>query len=81
MIYSSNLNIIDKEFPLICEDVGISEEHAVSKAAGIELAKEEAVVSIYTTCMERAYGQILQPFPLHLKQDISTSKDGSVKGK
>lgn len=59
MIYSSNLNNIEKEFPLNCEDVGISEEHAVSKAAGIELANKKAVVSIYSTFMQRSYDQIL----------------------
>ncbi|MGL5591382.1 MAG: 1-deoxy-D-xylulose-5-phosphate synthase [Mycoplasmoidaceae bacterium] len=59
MIYSSNLNKIEKEFPFNCEDVGISEEHSIAKAAGIELANKKAVISIYSTFMQRAYDQIL----------------------
>ncbi|MGL5640504.1 MAG: 1-deoxy-D-xylulose-5-phosphate synthase [Mycoplasmoidaceae bacterium] len=59
MIYSSNLNKIEEEFPLSCEDVGISEEHSIAKAAGIELANKKAVISIYSTFIQRAYDQIL----------------------
>ncbi|MGL4617223.1 MAG: 1-deoxy-D-xylulose-5-phosphate synthase [Mycoplasmoidaceae bacterium] len=59
MIYSSNLNEIEREFPLNCEDVGISEEHGIAKAVGIELANRKAVISIYSTFMQRAYDQIL----------------------
>ena len=60
MIYSSDLNNVDKECRLDWEDVGISEEHAVSKAAGIELANKKAAVSIYSTFMQRSYDQILK---------------------
>ncbi|MGL5246535.1 MAG: 1-deoxy-D-xylulose-5-phosphate synthase [Mycoplasmoidaceae bacterium] len=59
MIYSSNLNKIENKFPLNCEDVGISEEHSIAKAAGIELANKKAVISIYSTFMQRGYDQIL----------------------
>lgn len=59
MTYSSSLYKIEREFPYNCEDVGISEEHSVSKAAGIKLANKKVVVSIYSTFMQRSYDQIL----------------------
>ena len=46
-------------------DVGISEQHAVTSAAGLALAGLRPVVAIYSTLLCRAFDQVLVDLALH----------------
>lgn len=74
-----------KKFPKRYIDVGISEEHAVTMAAGISKAELKPVVAIYSTFMQRAVDQIfhdlsLQKLPAVLCMDRAglVGSDGAV---
>ncbi len=49
-----------KKFPNRYYDVGISEQHAVTFAAGLALGGLRPIVAIYSTFLARAYDQIIQ---------------------
>lgn len=55
----TGLHIFAKEFPERFFDVGISEQHAVTFAAGLALEGMRPVVAIYSTFLQRAYDQII----------------------
>ena len=59
MTLSTGFLKLSQTFPNNYEDVGISEEHAVSKASGIALIGGIPFVVIYSTFMQRAYDQIM----------------------
>lgn len=46
-------------------DVGISEQHAVTLAAGMALGGKRPVVSIYSTFLQRAFDQLITDVALH----------------
>jgi 1-deoxy-D-xylulose-5-phosphate synthase len=59
MIEGNSLSTLVKEFPHRIYDVGISEEHAVTLAAGLATQGFVPVVAIYSTFLQRAFDQIL----------------------
>jgi 1-deoxy-D-xylulose-5-phosphate synthase len=59
MIEGNSLSPLVKEFPQRIYDVGISEEHAVTLAAGLATQGFTPVVAIYSTFLQRAFDQIL----------------------
>ena len=59
MIEGNSLSPLVKEFPHRIYDVGISEQHAVTLAAGLASEGFVPVVAIYSTFLQRAFDQIL----------------------
>jgi 1-deoxy-D-xylulose-5-phosphate synthase len=59
MIEGNSLSPLVKEFPHRIYDVGISEQHAVTLAAGLATQGFKPVVAIYSTFLQRAFDQIL----------------------
>ena len=53
------LSIVQSEFPHRVFDVGISEEHAVTFAAGLATQGYIPIVAIYSTFLQRAFDQII----------------------
>lgn len=59
MCSGCGLNDFSMKFPNRFYDVGISEEHAVTMAAGLAKGGVVPVFSVYSTFLQRAYDQIL----------------------
>lgn len=55
----SSMNIVMKELPHRCFDVGIAEEHAVTFSAGLATEGYVPFCNIYSSFMQRAYDQII----------------------
>lgn len=64
MVDGTGLACFRERFPQRCFDVGMTEEHAVTFAAGLAVAGMKPVVAIYSTFMQRAYDQILHDVAL-----------------
>ncbi len=62
---STGLGAMAVEFPERVHDVGISEQHAVTFAAGLAMAGLHPVVCIYSTFMQRAFDQVMMDVALH----------------
>ncbi|MDE5767354.1 MAG: 1-deoxy-D-xylulose-5-phosphate synthase, partial [Malacoplasma sp.] len=58
MTLSSNFLDLSQKFPFNYEDVGIAEEHAITKAAGIALTNKKVFVCIYSTFLQRGYDNV-----------------------
>jgi 1-deoxy-D-xylulose-5-phosphate synthase len=59
MVEGNSLSSLVKEFPDRVYDVGISEQHAVTLAAGLATQGFIPIVAIYSTFLQRAFDQIL----------------------
>jgi len=59
MVEGNSLSYLAKEFPRRIYDVGISEQHAVTLAAGLATQGFIPVVAIYSTFLQRAFDQVL----------------------
>ncbi len=59
MVEGNSLSPLIKEFPQRIYDVGISEQHAVTLAAGLATQGFIPIVAIYSTFLQRAFDQIL----------------------
>jgi 1-deoxy-D-xylulose-5-phosphate synthase len=59
MFEGNCLSSLVKEFPQRIYDVGISEQHAVTLAAGLATQGFIPIVAIYSTFLQRAFDQIL----------------------
>lgn len=59
MSNASNCQIIQNEFPNRYFDVGISEEHAISKAGGMSLVGLKPYIYMYSSFLQRTYDQLL----------------------
>ena len=59
MVEGNGLSPLAKEFPQRIYDVGISEQHAVTLAAGLATQGFIPIVAIYSTFLQRAFDQIL----------------------
>ena len=55
----TGLKAFAERFPKRFFDVGIAEQHAVTSAAGMAAAGLRPVVAVYSSCLQRAYDQIL----------------------
>ncbi len=64
MLPGTKLNTFKEQFPDRCFDVGMTEGHAVTYAAGLAAAGLRPVVAIYSTFLQRAYDQILHDVAL-----------------
>lgn len=58
MISGSCLYHIFKQYPERSFDVGITEEHAMTFAAGLSNAKKKPYITVYSSFIQRAYDQI-----------------------
>jgi 1-deoxy-D-xylulose-5-phosphate synthase len=59
MVEGNSLSSLVKEFPKRIYDVGISEQHAVTLAAGLATQGLIPIVAIYSTFLQRAFDQVL----------------------
>jgi len=59
MVEGNSLSSLAKDFPERIYDVGISEQHAVTMAAGLATQGFKPVVAIYSTFLQRAFDQVL----------------------
>ncbi|MDH4068364.1 MAG: 1-deoxy-D-xylulose-5-phosphate synthase [Dehalococcoidia bacterium] len=59
MVEGNSLSSLIKEFPQRIYDVGISEQHAVTLAAGLATQGLIPIVAIYSTFLQRAFDQVL----------------------
>jgi 1-deoxy-D-xylulose-5-phosphate synthase len=59
MVEGNSLSSLVKEFPRRIYDVGISEQHAVTLAAGLASQGFVPIVAIYSTFLQRAFDQVL----------------------
>jgi 1-deoxy-D-xylulose-5-phosphate synthase len=59
MVEGNSLSSLAREFPQRVYDVGISEQHAVTLAAGLAAEGLVPVVAIYSTFLQRAFDQVL----------------------
>ena len=59
MVEGNSLSFLVKEFPQRIYDVGISEQHAVTLAAGLATQDFIPIVAIYSTFLQRAFDQVL----------------------
>ena len=59
MVEGNRLSSLVEEFPQRIYDVGISEQHAVTLAAGLATQGFIPVVAIYSTFLQRAFDQVL----------------------
>ena len=62
MTRSSNCEQISNNFPDRYFDVGISEEHAISRASGMALVGLKPYLYFYSTFLQRGYDQLLHDF-------------------
>jgi 1-deoxy-D-xylulose-5-phosphate synthase len=59
MVEGNSLSSLVKDFPQRIHDVGISEQHAVTLAAGLATQGFIPIVAIYSTFLQRAFDQVL----------------------
>lgn len=59
MTLSTNFLNLSLKYPNNYEDVGIAEEHAISKSTGMLLADKKVFISIYSTFLQRGYDNVL----------------------
>ncbi len=59
MTRSSNCELISSNFPNRYFDVGIAEEHALSKSSGMCLSGLKPIVYIYSSFLQRAFDQLI----------------------
>ena len=59
MVEGNSLSPLVKKFPQRIYDVGISEQHAVTLAAGLATQGFMPIVAIYSTFLQRAFDQVL----------------------
>ncbi len=59
-----SLNIVMREMPERCFDVGIAEGHAVTFSAGLAAAGKRPFCNIYSTFMQRAYDNVIHDVAL-----------------
>ncbi|OGN97122.1 MAG: 1-deoxy-D-xylulose-5-phosphate synthase [Chloroflexi bacterium RBG_13_51_36] len=59
MVEGNSLSALVRQFPQRIYDVGISEQHAVTLAAGLAAEGLIPIVAIYSTFLQRAFDQVL----------------------
>ncbi|MDR1756683.1 MAG: 1-deoxy-D-xylulose-5-phosphate synthase [Culturomica sp.] len=74
-----SLNIMMKELPERCFDVGIAEQHAVTFSAGLATRGYLPFCNIYSSFLQRAYDQIIHDVALqHLNVVLCIDRGGLV---
>jgi 1-deoxy-D-xylulose-5-phosphate synthase len=74
MCDGSGLNAFAEKYPNRYFDVGIAEQHALTFAAGIACDGLKPVVAIYSTCLQRAYDQLIHDIAIQ-KLDVLLAID------
>lgn len=64
MVKGTGLETFFQTFPERSIDVGIAEGHAVTFAAGLAMSEKKPYVAIYSTFIQRAYGQLIHDVSL-----------------
>lgn len=64
MVKGTGLSKVFKEFPERNYDVGITEGHAVTFASGLAISGKKPYVAVYSTFLQRAYGQLIHDVSL-----------------
>ena len=65
MLHPVGLDAMADKFPDRVIDVGITEQHAVTSAAGMAMAGLHPVVAVYATFINRAFDQVLMDVGMH----------------
>ncbi|MFI3303394.1 MAG: 1-deoxy-D-xylulose-5-phosphate synthase [Rikenellaceae bacterium] len=85
MLSGSSMNLLYKEMPERCFDVGIAEGHAVTFSAGCAVGGMRPFCNIYSTFMQRAYDNIIHdvaiqdlPVVMCLDRGGLVGEDGST---
>lgn len=74
-----SMNIMMKEMPGRCFDVGIAEQHAVTFSAGLAAKGLVPFCNIYSSFMQRAYDQVIHDVALqHLNVVLCLDRSGLV---
>ena len=75
----SSMNILMKEMPERCFDVGIAEGHAVTFSAGLAAAGMVPFCNIYSSFMQRAYDNVIHDVAIqHLPVVMCLDRGGLV---
>ncbi|MGL4308331.1 1-deoxy-D-xylulose-5-phosphate synthase [Cetobacterium sp. SF1] len=64
MVKGTGLGDFQREFPDRCIDVGIAEGHGVTFAGGLAISGKKPYVAIYSTFLQRSYGQLIHDISL-----------------
>lgn len=64
MLTGSSMNILQKEMPQRCFDVGIAEGHAITFSAGLATRGMIPFCNIYSSFMQRAYDNVIHDVAL-----------------
>lgn len=80
MLDGTGLGTFKKQFPDRCFDVGMTEEHALTFAAGLAAAGMRPVVAIYSTFMQRGYDQIIHDIALQRLPVVMAMDRGGLVG-
>jgi len=65
MVSTAGLKQMARRFPERVFDTGITEQHAVTLAAGMAMAGKHPVVALYSAFLQRAFDQIVADVALH----------------
>jgi 1-deoxy-D-xylulose-5-phosphate synthase len=80
MVSGCSLNIMMKEMPDRCFDVGIAEQHAVTFSAGLAAEGMVPFCNIYSSFLQRAYDQIIHDVALQRLKVIFCIDRGGLVG-
>lgn len=58
MTIPGRYEVIAQKYPEYYQDVGINEEHAISKASGMALNNKKVIIPMYSTFLQRTYDEI-----------------------
>jgi 1-deoxy-D-xylulose-5-phosphate synthase len=80
MVSGCSLNIMMKEMPDRCFDVGIAEQHAVTFSAGLAVEGMVPFCNIYSSFLQRAYDQVIHDVALQKLKVIFCIDRGGLVG-
>ncbi len=75
-----SMNIVMRDMPERCFDVGIAEGHAVTFSAGLAAAGKRPFCNIYSTFMQRAYDNIIHDVALQNLPVVMCLDRGGIVG-
>ncbi|MFI3282084.1 MAG: 1-deoxy-D-xylulose-5-phosphate synthase [Rikenellaceae bacterium] len=80
MLSGCSMNILQREMPHRCFDVGIAEGHAVTFAAGVAASGMVPFCNIYSTFMQRAYDNVIHDVAIQRLPVVLCLDRGGVVG-
>ncbi|HNX67373.1 MAG TPA: 1-deoxy-D-xylulose-5-phosphate synthase, partial [Bacteroidales bacterium] len=80
MVSGCSLNIMMKEMPDRCFDVGIAEQHAVTFSAGLAVEGMVPFCNVYSSFLQRAYDQVIHDVALQKLKVIFCIDRGGLVG-